>query len=62
MDLFKLLESRHFAPLPEKDVRKIIHQIGRTIQACHNQGVAHHDIKLENVSPRIDFEFSLNFL
>lgn len=61
MDLFTLLESRKFKPLSEAFVKKIASQIAKTIQNCHDQGIAHRDIKLENVS-LIFTDFSMKFL
>lgn len=50
-DLFTLLEAKKFKPMAEAHVKKIIRQVALTLHKCHQQGIAHHDVKLENVSP-----------
>jgi serine/threonine protein kinase len=44
------MEFNNFQPLPEELVRKIFYQIASSVLHCHKSGVAHRDIKLENVS------------
>ncbi|PRP89274.1 hypothetical protein PROFUN_02148 [Planoprotostelium fungivorum] len=49
IDLFQLLESRNYRPLPELRVRKIMSRVAHALSECHRRGVAHRDIKLENI-------------
>lgn len=49
IDLFTFMESRNFQGLPEVVARKIFGQIASAIQYCHQEGVAHRDLKLENI-------------
>jgi serine/threonine protein kinase len=49
IDLFGLLESRDFHPLEEKETKKLMAQIVDALIHCHNNGVAHRDIKLDNL-------------
>jgi len=49
MDLFSFMEERNFEPLPEYLARKIFSQLASAVHYCHQKGVAHHDLKLENV-------------
>jgi len=48
-DLWEFMESRHWKPLTEKETRQIMKQIVNTLLYCHKHGVAHKDVKLENV-------------
>jgi len=48
-DLWQFMENRHWKPLSERDARLILRQIAKSLQFCHESGVAHKDIKLENV-------------
>jgi len=49
MDLFSFMEQRNFDPLPEYLARKIFSQLASAVHYCHQKGVAHRDLKLENV-------------
>lgn len=49
IDLFGLMESRDFFPLEEKETRRLMKQITDSLIFCHNQGVAHRDVKLDNI-------------
>ncbi|PRP84009.1 hypothetical protein PROFUN_08606 [Planoprotostelium fungivorum] len=49
VDLFGLMESRHFRPLSERRVKKIMSTVAVCLSQCHQRGVAHRDIKLENI-------------
>ncbi|PRP79393.1 CAMK family protein kinase [Planoprotostelium fungivorum] len=48
-DLFALMEHNGFRPLPEFMVLRILRSVVNTLVHCHNHGVAHRDIKLENI-------------
>jgi len=48
-DLFQLMERREFVPLPEAVIRSIMNRVLRTLVHAHNHGVAHRDVKLENI-------------
>jgi serine/threonine protein kinase len=49
MDLFSFMEQRNFEPLPEHLAHKIFSQLASAVHYCHQKGVAHRDLKLENV-------------
>jgi len=49
VDLFSYLEARHFAPVPEKTTKIILKQLIRAMIYSHRQGIAHRDLKLENI-------------
>jgi len=49
LDLFKLLESRNFQPLPEDETKTLFGQILDTILNAHRKGVTHMDLKLDNI-------------
>jgi len=49
LDLFKLLESRNFQPLPEDETKSLFGQILDTILNAHRKGVTHMDLKLDNI-------------
>jgi len=48
-DLWQFMNNRNWNPLPEKESRKIFSRILKSIDYCHTMGLAHKDIKLENV-------------
>jgi serine/threonine protein kinase len=48
-DLWQFMQNRNWSPLNEKEAKAIMKQIGKTIQYCHSLGIAHKDIKLENI-------------
>eukprot|EP01117_Protostelium_nocturnum_P020160 TRINITY_DN894_c0_g1_i1.p1 TRINITY_DN894_c0_g1~~TRINITY_DN894_c0_g1_i1.p1 ORF type:complete len:313 (-),score=52.65 TRINITY_DN894_c0_g1_i1:213-1151(-) len=48
-DFFAYLESRQFKPLNEKLGKSITKQLVRTLLSCHRKGIAHKDLKLENI-------------
>jgi len=49
VDMFTWMEFRNFEPIPEKTARKIFRDICSAIQYCHQRGIAHRDLKLENI-------------
>jgi serine/threonine protein kinase len=48
-DLYELMEANNFKPLPTALVRKIMQQLISAVGYCHDKGIAHMDIKLENM-------------
>nr|XP_010906537.1 phosphoenolpyruvate carboxylase kinase 1 [Elaeis guineensis] len=46
-DLFARVSDR--APLPERDAAAVMLPLMEAIAACHRRGIAHRDVKLENV-------------
>jgi len=48
-DLFTFIQNRDFKPLKEREARSIIRQVTHSLYVCHKKGVAHKDIKLENI-------------
>lgn len=46
-ELFKYVEEKH--RLNEIEARKIFQQIVNAMSYCHNRGIVHRDLKLENV-------------
>jgi len=48
-DLFGFLETRDFELLTEKDTKKIFRQIVKAVRYIHRQGIAHLDLKYDNV-------------
>ncbi|PRP88804.1 sperm motility kinase Y-like [Planoprotostelium fungivorum] len=48
-DLFDIMANRKFKPLPEVQVQRFMSSIALTLSRCHQRGVAHRDIKLENI-------------
>jgi len=63
MDLFGLMKSRDFRPLPEHVVRHILRSVSQTLVNCHHLGMAHRDVKLENimVTPHDDRVYLIDF-
>jgi len=49
LDLFQLLESRDFEPLPEDQAKELFRQLVHIVEFCHQNNVLHRDIKPENV-------------
>ena len=47
-DLFQYLEKREFR-ISEDRARQITHQIAAALYYLHSYGIAHRDIKLENI-------------
>jgi serine/threonine protein kinase len=48
-DLFVFMQKRDFKPLDERETRRIIKSLTKSLLYCHKKGVAHKDIKLENI-------------
>jgi len=48
-DLWQFMCNRNWQPLPEKEARGIFNQILKSVEYCHDMGVAHKDVKLENI-------------
>jgi len=48
-DLFSFLEEREFAPLTEDHARALLKDIFSGLLHCHQKGIAHRDLKLENI-------------
>jgi len=49
LDLFQLLESRDFEPLPEDQAKELFRKLVQIVEYCHQNNVLHRDIKPENV-------------
>jgi len=48
-DLFVFMQKRDFKALPEKEARRIVRKLAKTLFHCHKKGIAHKDVKLENI-------------
>jgi len=48
-DLWHFMDDRKWSSLDENSARVIFRQVARTIYYCHQHGIAHKDIKLENI-------------
>jgi 5'-AMP-activated protein kinase catalytic alpha subunit len=48
-DLFSQLEDRSCTPFPEEEAKNIFQQLIAGLAHCHQRGIAHRDIKLENI-------------
>jgi len=48
-DLFKVMEQNKFSAMPEADVRKMFKGLCKGLEYSHARGVAHLDIKPENI-------------
>jgi len=49
VELYELLEMNEFKPVHEMEAREIFSQIASTLQLIKKNGIAHRDIKLENI-------------
>ena len=48
-DLLDELEKREHGTLPEKDAAVVINALLSCVNYCHQRGIAHRDLKLENI-------------
>lgn len=48
-ELFSFMESSGFAPIPEKTSKKLFKQLIEAVAHAHEHGIAHRDLKLENI-------------
>jgi len=48
-DLYSALEDRNFSPYCEEDAKKLFKQLVSALLHCHSKGIAHRDVKLENL-------------
>jgi len=53
-DLWHFMCKRHWKPLTEREASKVFKGVLKSVEYCHEMGVAHKDVKLENVM--IDFK------
>eukprot|EP01117_Protostelium_nocturnum_P018535 TRINITY_DN7770_c0_g1_i1.p1 TRINITY_DN7770_c0_g1~~TRINITY_DN7770_c0_g1_i1.p1 ORF type:complete len:335 (+),score=52.85 TRINITY_DN7770_c0_g1_i1:153-1157(+) len=60
MDLYEILEDSEFDPFPESRAKKLFKDTTQTLIEMHRIGIAHKDIKLENIM--IDFRNDKSFL
>ncbi|PRP86420.1 kinase [Planoprotostelium fungivorum] len=49
MDLYNYMERTNFTPIGEEDIRNLIQGIVSAVVFCHGKGIAHLDLKLENI-------------
>jgi len=49
LDLFQVMESRDFEPLPEDQAKEVFRKLVHIVEYCHENNVLHRDIKPENV-------------
>jgi len=48
-DLYTTLEDRNYQPYSEHAAKEIFKQLVHAVTHCHQRGIAHRDIKLENI-------------
>jgi len=48
-DFWQFMQNRNWKPLSEKEARNVFHQLAKSLEYCHEMGVAHKDVKLENI-------------
>jgi len=49
VDLYTLMKGRNFQLFPERTVKKMFSQLVDALLHCHERGVVHRDVKLDNV-------------
>ena len=54
-DLFNIMKKRMFKPFSEKESNNLFNQIIKGLEYCHNNGIIHRDVKLENIILTRDF-------
>ncbi|PRP81304.1 hypothetical protein PROFUN_04539 [Planoprotostelium fungivorum] len=59
VDLFTFLEDMNFANLPESRVKKMFKGLAKGLEYSHRQGIAHLDIKPENIMVSEDDHLTL---
>ena len=52
MDLYDYLQKH--GPIPEDKARVIIKTMAQAIKHCHDNGIIHRDLKLDNILVRVD--------
>lgn len=48
-ELYTFMEDTEFAPIPEKTAKKLFKQLINAVAFSHEHGIAHRDLKLENI-------------
>ncbi|CAM0903783.1 unnamed protein product [Alopecurus aequalis] len=48
-DLLDWVRLRHGAPVPEPEAATVVKQLAEALAICHSRGVAHRDVKPDNV-------------
>jgi len=48
-DLYSIIEERNYKPFSEPTAKDVFRQLISAVFYCHHKGIAHRDIKLENI-------------
>jgi serine/threonine protein kinase len=48
-DLFSIMEDRQYKPFAESTAKNVFLQLASAMTHCHSKGIAHRDVKLENI-------------